>query len=291
MKHPERAPHRHTKTATLPTIDPEMIRKTARIVEPLCRSWFRYEVRHLDRVPTNEPTLLVGNHDGGNLPVDAVCLGAAWYRHFGYERPLRVMMHQTPFRMGRRMRDYLHACGCVSAEPENFEAMARNGECGLVYPGGARESFRTYAERKRVDLGGRKGFIVRALRNGLTVTPVVSVGGHETMFILWRGARLARWLGIDKRFKAEAWPLIVGLPLGIWLGPFIPHLPLPSKITLEVLPPLRLAHELSEQLCRRITADDADDPAVIQLGFDLVQSAMQAAMLRLYAERRLPVLG
>ncbi|MSP59911.1 MAG: glycerol acyltransferase [Myxococcales bacterium] len=282
---------RHAGAAgRLPVPKPERIEQVHRFITPICDYWFRSEVRHLDRVP-DSATLLVGNHDGGNLPVDAVCLGHAWYRHFGFARSLRVMMHALPFQMGRGLRDLLHDCGCVSAVPENFEAMAEAGESGLIYPGAARESFRTYFNRKVIDLGGRKGFIVRALKNRMTITPVVSVGGHETMFILWRGEKLARLLRADKYFQADAWPIIAGLPFGIWLGPFLPHLPLPSKITIEVLPPIRLAEEIGALLGRRIDPDDAEDAAVIQAGYELVRRTMQAGLTRLYAERRFPVLG
>jgi hypothetical protein len=61
-------------------------------------------------------------------------------------------------------------------------------------------------------------------------------------------------------------------------------LPLPSKIRLEVLPPVRLWQELGE-------AANPDDPAVLQAGLDIVRSRLQAAADRLYAERKYPFIG
>lgn len=270
--------------------DFDLIRRTHGIVAPICDIWFRYEVRHFERIP-DEQTLLIGNHDGGNLPCDGICFAVGWYRHFRFDRPLRVLMHSIPFQMTRQLRDFLHGIGCVSANSRNFEALAGRGDSILLYPGAARESFRTYRNRRNIDLGGRTGFVSRALRRGLPITPIVSVGAHETMFILLRGQRIARAMRIDKYFRADVWPLIFGFPLGLTLGPFMPHIPLPSKITVEALPPIRLSDELSPRFDRQIGPVDADDPEVVRAGFELVQTAMQAGLHRLYAERRYPVIG
>ncbi len=78
-------------------------------------------------------------------------------------------------------------------------------------------------------------------------------------------------------------PLWLGLPFGIGWGP-LPNLPLPSKIKLEVLPPIRLWKELGE-------AADLDDRRLLQAGLDLVRGRMQAAVDRMYAERKRPLLG
>jgi 1-acyl-sn-glycerol-3-phosphate acyltransferase len=274
----------------LPAPDHTLILKTHRITSAITDVWFRPEVRHLERVP-EEPTLLVGNHDGGNLPVDGICFAVAWHRYFNFLRPLRVMMHSVPFHMTAQLRNFLHGIGCVEANAANFEALAAAQQTLLLYPGAARESFRTYLNRRNIDLGGRRGFIVRALRNRLPITPVVSAGAHETMFILVRGQRLARFVGLDKSFKADVWPLTFGFPLGFTFGAFMPHIPLPAKITIEVLEPIRLEEELEARLGRPIGPESADDPEAVQAGFDLVLAVMRDGLRRLYAERRFPVIG
>ena len=76
----------------IPTPIEARIRTTIRILEPIVERYFRADVRHLDRVPDG-PTVLVSHHDGGVLPVDAICFGVHWHRHFGFRRPLRVLMH------------------------------------------------------------------------------------------------------------------------------------------------------------------------------------------------------
>jgi 1-acyl-sn-glycerol-3-phosphate acyltransferase len=135
------------------------------------------------------------------------------------------------------------------------------------------------------------GFVIRAIRRGVPVTPVVSAGGHETFFVLWSGASFARWTGVYKHFRADAWPLAVGLPWGLWFGPNVPYLPLPSKITVEVLPPIDLREALAPRLGRPLRAEDADDRGIVQAGFELVRDTMRVGVRRLYAERRFPVIG
>ena len=78
-------------------------------------------------------------------------------------------------------------------------------------------------------------------------------------------------------------PFWFGLPWGFGFGP-LPHLPLPSQITVEALEPVRLERELGESA-------DPDDPEVRRAGLEVVRSRMQVALHRLYAQRRWPIIG
>jgi len=274
----------------LPQPDLAVLRRSHAFVAPLCETYFRAEVRNLHLVPAGQ-TMLVGHHDGGILPLDALCFGIAWHRHFDFGRPLRSLMHELPFHVTARLTRWLHAIGVVSAAPANLETLLDGGQDVLLYPGAAREAFRSYAHRRDISLGGRMGFVIRAIRRGVPVTPVASAGGHETFFVLWSGASFARWTGVYKHFRADAWPLAVGLPWGLWFGPNVPYLPLPSKITVEVLPPIDLREALAPRLGRPLRAEDADDRGIVQAGFELVRDTMRVGVRRLYAERRFPVIG
>ena len=275
-----------TVADVLPRPDPDVVRLTLAIAGPICDFYFRSEVRRMDLVPEG-PTMLVGHHDGGLLPVDAVCFGVSG-------TPLRCpkkrgLMHEFPSTSPTAAR--LHGIGVVSAAPENLEKLFDEGFDVLLYPGAAREAFRPYVQRRDVDLGGRKGFVARALRRGLMVTPIVSAGAHETFFVLRRGTRIAKWTGIYKHLRADAWPIAAGLPWGLWMGPNVPYLPLPSKITVEVLPSIDLRSALSARFCRSINGSDSVDAGVVQAGYEIVRDAMRAGVNRLYDERRFPVLG
>jgi 1-acyl-sn-glycerol-3-phosphate acyltransferase len=263
-------------------IDFGLVRQTCAYIAPLYRYYFRAEVVGLERVP-DEPTLLVGNHDGGYIPVDGICLGYAWHTRFDYTRPLAVLMHDFPFRISATLTEYLSRCGCRPASRKQLDRAFANKESLLVYPGGASEAFRPYVKRRRINLGHRTGFIAAALQHKVPIAPVVSVGAHETLFVISSGRWLARHLPLAKKMRSDVVPLWLGLPWGVGWGP-LPHIPLPSKIKVEVLQPIRLWNELGPDA-------SADDPATLRRGLDLVRGRMQEAADRLYTERHWPILG
>lgn len=266
--------------------DENTARRLIRWIEPILKVYFRSQVRGVENFPSGQ-TMVVANHDGGMLPLDGLILGAAWHRHFNYSRPLAVMVHD----MVMRLVPGIHRIGGVLADRPHLDAVLDAGHSVMIYPGGSRETFRSFFERKLVTLGNRTGFIKHALHRKLPITPVVSVGGHETLFVLWRGGWLAERLGITRRFRADVFPIVAGLPFGIWLGALMPHLPLPAKITVQVLAPIDIVAAAEQFLGRPFNDDDLDDPAVLQACFRIVQTTMQDALTALYAERKYPILG
>src|SRR6201999_2177797 len=101
-------------------------------------------------------------------------------------------------------------------------------------------------QRNRVDFDGRKGFIRLALQENVPIVPVVSIGGQETALFLTRGEGLARALMLDRLFRLKVLPISIALPWGLNVGDMFGHLPLPSKIVVEVLPPIDLRAEFGE---------------------------------------------
>lgn len=271
----------------VPEIKTTTLRRSYRWLAPLTRRYFRSEVRGMDRIPRSQ-TIVVTHHDGGVIPVNGICFGVAWHEHFDFERPLYVLTHDVLHGFGERFSNLLAESGLIPADRSAMDAALRTGASVLVFPGAARESFRTFWARRSIDLGGRTGFVAQAIRWGLPITPVVSAGSHETVVVLSGGQSLARALGLRKLVRsADALPLQLGLPWGIWALPFLPPLPLPAKITTEVLDPVWLPDALG----RPLRPEDADDPAVLRAGFDAVLRPMRAALHRLYDERRWPVIG
>ena len=137
--------------------------------------------------------------------------------------------------------------------------------------------FRPSWESGKVDFGGRTGFIRLALRLGVPIQPVVSIGSQETALFLSRGARLAKLTRVDKMLRLKTLPIMFGLPFGLMPGVF-GHLPLPAKITIQVLPKIDLEERYGK------------DPDVKEIASDLLQS-MQDVLTALSDERRLPVIG
>jgi 1-acyl-sn-glycerol-3-phosphate acyltransferase len=259
------------------------VRATAETLAGFVRAYFRPTVTGLEHIP-EEPSMLVGNHDGGYLPVDGICLGMAWHETFGYRRPLIWLMHDFPFRLSAKLTGYLSRCGVRPANRDSLRYAFDNRHSLFVYPGGSHEAFRPFTQRRHIELGHRTGFVAEALKHRVPISPVVSVGAHETLFVVARGSGAARLIEpIMRKFRADVLPVWLGMPWGVGFGP-LPHLPLPSKIGVEVQPPIRLWKELGE------TADP-QDPLVLKAGLDLVRRRMQSASDRLYSERRFPIIG
>ena len=251
-------------------------------VRPLRQLYFRSEVSGLDNIP-DEPSMLVGNHDGGYVFPDAICFGSFYYDRFGTGgRRLYALMHDFPFRIAPTLTEWLQRCGVLPASRRNADRVLEAGHHLMVFPGGSYEAFRPFKNRRQISLGHRTGFVRQALKHRVPITPVVSIGAHETLFVLARGHELAKRVGLRKLLRVDVLPLWLGLPFGIGWGP-LPNLPLPSKIKLEVLPPIRLWQELG--------GAHHDDAKALRAGLDLVRGRMQLVANRLYDERKYPLIG
>ena len=263
--------------ADLDDRDPDYIRESLPGLWLLATLYFRGEVRGLDNIPTKGPVLLVGNHSGGNLTPDTFVFTMAFSNHFGVERRLHPLAHNLVVSfpvVGSLLRRY----GVVAASHDNARRALRAGAAVLVYPGGDYEVFRPTWEGNRVDFGGRKGFLRLAIDENVPLVPVVGIGGQETALFLSRGEWLARLLRVDRLFRLKSVPINISLPWILNVGDMAGRLPLPAKITVQVLPPINLREKYGER---------PDVDAV----YEDVMAQMQATLDDLAAERRLPVLG
>ena len=268
-------------------VDMRVLRRSSKVLGTLGKYYFRNEMRGFEHIPS-EQTILVANHDGGVLPMNGLLFGAAWHPHFDYSRGLYVLTHDIFQRFGPHFSKLMLDSGIIPADRGHMDSAIATGESVLVFPGAARETFRPFWKRREIDLGGRTGFVAQAIRHGLPITPVVSAGSHETLIVLASGQKFAKAIHLPKLVRsADTWPLLLGLPWGLWALPFLPQLPLPAKITVEVLAPIRL----DDALGRRLRPDDADDRSIVDEGFRFVLAKMQEAVNRLYDERRWPILG
>ncbi len=260
--------------------DPAFVRSVRPILERYA-SYFRPTVRGFDRLPGEGPFLVVGNHSGGQMPPDLPVLLTAWWRERGEDEDVYALFHS--FLLGfPGVGAALGRAGAIEAGRDEAEAVLRSGAILIDYPGGDWEVFRPWRERNRIEFGERLGFVRLALRAQVPVVPSVSVGAHETLVVLARGERVARWTGIDRRFRIKVWPLVFGPPFGVVPGG-IPTWPLPAKITVELGPAIDWTAQFGP--------DAADDDVVVRKCYDELVGTMQATLDRLAAERRFPVLG
>ena len=148
----------------------------------------------------------------------------------------------------------------------------------LVFPGGDWEVHRPSWQGGKIDFGGRKGYVRLALSEDVPIVPVVTVGGQETALFLSRGTWLAKLTRVDKLFRLKVLPISLALPWGLNVGDMLGHIPLPAKITIEVLEPIHLREQFGDE-------PDLDEVA------EYVHRVMQETLDGLAAERRFPVIG
>jgi hypothetical protein len=106
----------------------------------------------------------------------------------------------------------------------------------------------------------------------------VAIGGQETALFLSRGEGLAKFFGLGRLVRSKVLPISIAIPWGLNVGDLLGHIPLPAKITIEVLP----AIDLREQF--------GADPDIDEI-YDHVTRTMQETLDALASERRLPILG
>lgn len=230
----------------------------------------------MSNVPAG-PVLLVGNHSGGWLIADTFVFAQSFYDHFGPERIFHQLTHDLVFKIPG-LRAIITPYGVVPACPENTRRALARGAAVLVYPGGDHETYRASWHSADIDFGHRTGFVRLALQLDVPIVPVVAIGGQETALFLGQGERIARLLQLHKLLRIDVAPIQIGPPFGLTVLDLPLRVPLPSKITIDVLRPIHLLDELGPEA----------DP---EHAYELVTGRMQNALDRLAAARRFPLIG
>ena len=252
--------------------DPNYVRTTLPALRAMSRLYFRCEVRGLDNIPEKGPVLLVGNHSGGTLIADTFVFAQAFYNHFGPLRRFHQLVHDLVFKLPGA-RASLSRYGGVPASPENMARALERDAALLVYPGGDHETYRPTWESAKIDFAGRTGFARLAMEHNVPIVPIVAIGGQETALFLGQGRRIASLLRLDSLARLKVFPAQIAPPFGITLLDMPGRIPLPSKIVVRALPPIRLRGK------------DPDE------AYELVTEKMQRALTKLDAERRVPIVG
>jgi 1-acyl-sn-glycerol-3-phosphate acyltransferase len=253
-------------------VDPALIGAAAPWVDRLCRLWFRLEVQGLSELPEG-PALVAANHNSGTMFLEALGFAAQAHRATG---ELWCGLAHDALMEAPGLGALLGRLGGVRARHDAAHRAFAKGRKVLVFPGGNAEAFRTFRRRHEVDLQGRRGFLRLAVRAQVPICPVVFIGGHEGFIVLREGRRLAKLLRADRWLRSETWPVMLALPWGLAVGP-LPHLPLPVRCTVRVLPPIHTAG--------RLDPAQADDEEAMTALYEEVQGAMQRALDELAAQR------
>jgi 1-acyl-sn-glycerol-3-phosphate acyltransferase len=129
-------------------------------------------------------------------------------------------------------------------------------------------------------LAGRSGFVKMAIRAGVPIVPIATVGGADAMPVLIRGDRLSQTLRLDKLLRLKVFPVAVSLPWGI-APAALPQFPLPAKIRTRLMPAIELDHDPQR----------VDDDEYVDAKYHEVQSSIQSGMDALARKRALPLFG
>ena len=245
---------------------------------PLIDYWFRMEMEGWDRLP-EPPALLVGVHSGAPFVWDAWTVGIQWWRRFGDERPLHGTAHDA-LMAAPGVGAYFRKMGVLPAAPDSIASALAAGHDVALWPGGEVDSLRTWDRRDEAVLAERKGFVKTAIRTGVPIVPISTVGGPDSMPVLTSGRRLARMLQLDKVARLKMFPIALSVPWGI-APALLPEIPLPTKIRTAFQEPIPVARDPKR----------ASDDAYVDKKYDEVLGSIQRGMDTLARRRRLPVFG
>jgi 1-acyl-sn-glycerol-3-phosphate acyltransferase len=243
---------------------------------PLMDYWFRMEVEGWEKIPES-PALLVGIHSGGPLVWDAWTVGVQWWRHYGRTRPLHGTAHDLLMAFPV-LGSYFRKMGVLPARKESIEAALEAGHDVALWPGGERDSLRHWLKRDEAVLAGRKGFVRLAIRAGVPIVPIATVGGADAMPVIATGRRLAKVLQLDRLARLKAFPIAIQLPWGISPA-LLPEIPFPTRIRTAFQEPIELEDD----------PERADDREYVDAMYERVCASIQAGMDRLARRRRLPL--
>ena len=245
---------------------------------PLMDYWFRMEMEGWDRLP-DEPSLLIGIHSGAPFVWDAWTVGIQWWRRFGDERRLHGTAHDA-LMAAPGIGGYFRKMGVLPAAPDSIAAALAAGRDVALWPGGEIDSLRPWTERDTAVLGGRTGFIKMAIRSGVPIVPISTVGGPDSMPVLFEGRRLASALQLDKVARLKMFPIALQAPWG--LSPaMLPELPLPTKIRTAFQEPVTFEAD----------PEKAADDDYVNRKYREVRQRIQDGMDALARRRVVPLFG
>jgi 1-acyl-sn-glycerol-3-phosphate acyltransferase len=245
---------------------------------PLIDYWFRMEMEGWEHLP-EPPALLIGIHSGAPFVWDAWTVGIQWWRRFGDERTLHGTAHDA-LMAAPLIGDYFRRMGVLPAAPDSIAGALAAGHDVALWPGGEVDSLRPWVKRDEAVLAGRKGFVRMAIRAGVPIVPIATVGGPDSMPVLFSGRKLAKLLQLDRIARLKMFPIAISAPWGI--GPaMLPEIPLPTKIRTAFQEPVELDSD----------PERAEDDAYVDRAYEDVRASIQRGMDALARRRRLPLFG
>ncbi|MCG3165089.1 MAG: hypothetical protein POELPBGB_00850 [Bacteroidia bacterium] len=258
----------------------KLVSNAAKLYLPVLEKYHRARFLGLENIPET-PFLGVGNHGGMHFMPESL-LWLTKYHSMNPDVHMVTLIHNLSHKLGKFLKLPLSDFGLIEANPEKALQALQSGFAATVYPGSDRDNSKPFSERNRIDFFDHTGYVKLALKAQVPILPVVGIGGAETVFVASSGEKIAEATGLKKFLKLHTWPVYWSFPGGWHIG-HLPYfsLPLPSQITISVLP----HYPVNEY-----KPEDADNAEVVQkINADIIKM-MQAEMDRL-AKGRIPIVG
>src|SRR5262249_7735203 len=249
--------------------DAAFVARISPLVGMLYDHYFRAETEFEGDLPSG-PFLAVANHNAMTGMPDMFCHMVAFWRRYGAPRPAYGLRPDIPSTVPMAGA-WLNACGAIAANPHNARRALEIGSAVLVFPGGDVDACKPYRRRYAIEFGGRRGFVRTAIREQVPIVPIVSVGAHQSLYILTDAKRIAKRLNLPKLARSNVAPLGLALPLALLVGVPFPHCP----------PPVKSHTRVGRAIELDLPPSAADDPAQVEEAFQYVVGIMQGSMQEL----------
>ena len=135
----------------------------------------------IDELDVSRPALYVTNHSVMGV-LDGYPFAIELYIRKGIV--LRTLADRMHFKMPYWRDMISEKLGIVEASRENCEELMRNKESIIVFPGGARETFKKKGEEYTLKWNDRTGFVRMAMKHGYDIIPVAAVGAEEAFTVV-----------------------------------------------------------------------------------------------------------
>jgi len=239
--------------------------------------YFRLEINGWERLP-DTASMLVGIHSGTWLTMDAWTFCAQWWRKYKNTRILNGTAHDVLMSLPG-LGSFFRSVGVIPANRKAVNNAFSMGNDVIIWPGGELDAMRSWSARDKVVLGGRTGFIRQAIRSGVPIVPVATIGGTETVFVLSECRKIAKMLNCKKYLRSEIFPLVLGFPFGVTFELFPMHIPMPAKIRTEILEPVEIDND----------PDRVNDNDYVMKKYKEIETSIQDGVNQLAKKRKLPI--
>lgn len=196
------------------------------VFEFLYYKYWRVETFGISNIPSSGPVLLVGNH-AGVLPYDATMLKVAIQKEHQSHRDIRFMVEDFLFHfpfLGSLMNRF----GGVRASQENAQELIHKNHAVIVFPEGVKGLGKLYRDKYHLARFGRGGFVRLCLKTRAPLVPIAFIGSEEIHPMIGKETFVSKMVGVPYTPITWTFPLLG--PLGL--------IPLPSKWSIHVLPPI-----------------------------------------------------